>query len=179
MAKMSGVAAQNGSAGGELKRVIWVLWLQGFEAAPQVVRHCLLSWKLRNPGWEVVNLDEDTLVEYVDPDSLAALRSLKLTPQKFADLIRLYLLSGRRRLGGRKMLLLAPSRRMAARSPGFGFLRVPAARHGWLRAHGRLSAFGNAGPSGDRILANWFLAAKPGNWLISRFYEEHRDCLSR
>ena len=82
----------------ELQRTIWMYWGQGFENAPEVVRICLRSWKSRNPGWRVVELTNANVSEYVDEPTLAKIRALKnIRIQKFANLIRLYLIS---RYGG-------------------------------------------------------------------------------
>jgi mannosyltransferase OCH1-like enzyme len=40
-----------------LPRVIWMLWLQGWHQAPELVRACAETWRRRNPGWTVRRLD--------------------------------------------------------------------------------------------------------------------------
>lgn len=142
---------------GSLHRVVWMLWLQGFENAPEVVRFCLRTWKARNPTWQVIELSSANLADYVDSDTLAALTGLTIERQKFANLIRMYLIS---RHGG-------------VWSDASNFCCRPL--DDWLPGclTSGFFAFRNPGP--DRILSNWFLAAEKGNALASIVFEKHRD----
>ena len=45
-------------------KTIWILWFQGFENAPQVVKTCLKSWKRYNSDWNIIELDENNLEKY-------------------------------------------------------------------------------------------------------------------
>ena len=140
-----------------VERTVWMLWLQGFENAPDIVQVCLRSWKTRNPTWRVVELNEENLSEYIDSASLATLKSLDIKPQKLANLIRLYLISTH---GG-----------VWVDSTCFCCQPLDSWLPGYMESG--FFAFRNPGP--DRILANWFLAASKGNALASIFYERHRD----
>jgi hypothetical protein len=141
----------------ELNRVIWILWLQGFEKAPEVVRVCLRSWKTRNPGWQVIELSEENLEDYVDKDTLSRLKSLKIRRPKLANLIRMYLIS---RHGGvwvdATCLCCQPL-------------------DNWIHDYMASGFFAFRDPGPDRVLANWFLASVKGNALASRFFEEHSN----
>lgn len=142
---------------GTIERTVWMLWLQGFENAPEVVQVCLRSWKSRNPTWRVVELNEENIADYVDSDSLAMLKSLDIKPQKLANLIRLYLISTH---GGVWVDATC-------------FCCKPL--DSWLPGYMDSGFFAFRDPGPDRILANWFLAASKGNALASIFYERHRD----
>lgn len=37
----------------EIPRIIWILWFDGWEKAPELHQRCLESWRLFNPSWEV------------------------------------------------------------------------------------------------------------------------------
>jgi hypothetical protein len=50
------------------QRVIWLLWLDGWAAAPWLVREAARSWAFHNPGWSVVLLDNASLEYYVSID---------------------------------------------------------------------------------------------------------------
>ncbi|MGI8784423.1 MAG: capsular polysaccharide synthesis protein [Acidobacteriota bacterium] len=141
----------------QLNRVIWMLWLQGFDSAPEVVRVCLHSWKARNPTWNVIELSDENLPDYVDSDSLSALKNLDVKRQKLANLIRMYLIS---RHGGVWVDATC-------------FCCQPLDK--WLPSYMDSGFFGFRDPGPDRIVANWFLAARKGNLLASTFYEKHRD----
>ncbi|KAL1504460.1 hypothetical protein AB1Y20_010865 [Prymnesium parvum] len=51
-------------------RVIWVLWLQGWEGAPPVTLACVHSWRVLNPTWQVVPLTGATLHEHLSEEEL-------------------------------------------------------------------------------------------------------------
>jgi hypothetical protein len=69
---------------------IWMVWQQGWEHAPDLVRRCAQSWQEQNAGWEVVLLDEKTL-----PRHCAGLESIspELTRPARADMVRTMLLA--------------------------------------------------------------------------------------
>lgn len=72
-----------------MNRVVYMLWLQGWEDAPELVRACRESWVLMNPGWQVLALDAHSVREHVDVPSWAV---EKLSAAQLSDLIRLRLL---------------------------------------------------------------------------------------
>ena len=39
---------------------IFIYWSQSFKKAPLVVNRCLLNWKLKNPNWQIVVLDDSS-----------------------------------------------------------------------------------------------------------------------
>ena len=141
----------------ELERVVWMLWFQGFENAPEIVRLCLHSWKARNPTWKVVELTDENLSDYIDSDTLSMMRSLDMSRQTLSDLIRIYLLS---RHGGVWVDATC-------------FCCKPL--DDWLPEYMPSGFFAFRSPGPDRLLANWFLAARKGNLLASVLYEKHRD----
>lgn len=145
----------------KLERVVWMLWLQGFENSREIVRVCLRSWKIRNPTWKVVELTEENLSDYIDADSLAVLKSLPIRRQMLADLIRMYLISTH---GG-------------VWADASCFCCQPL--DSWLPAYMLSGFFAFRNPGPGRILSNWFLASNKGNLLASTFYQRHRDFFSR
>ena len=44
-----------------MKKTIYIYWGQKFINAPNVVKKCLLSWKLKNTNWEIIELDDENL----------------------------------------------------------------------------------------------------------------------
>ncbi len=167
-------------APGALNRVIWTLWFQGFDNAPEVVHLCARAWRARNPGWTLIQLSDENLSDYVDPGELSKLRSLNLPPQKLANLIRMYLIS---RYGGvwsdatcfccQPLDSWLPDYMVS----GFFAFRFPA--DAWLQKHSRSPVRALTGQSDHRIMSNWFMAALKGNPLATTFYEEHRDFFER
>lgn len=44
---------RNGSATTQIPRIIWMLWFDGWDQAPELHRRCMESWQLYNLDWEV------------------------------------------------------------------------------------------------------------------------------
>jgi len=140
-----------GSADG-VSRTIWFLWFQGLENAPPVVRMCHESWVSRNPGWRVITLDAATLGAFT-PVRYSEGNIARLTLQHRADLLRLDLLA---RHGGvwadATCFCVRPLDEWLPPNTGSGFF-----------------AFHQPGP--DRVISNWFLAARRGNVLVTRLFD--------
>lgn len=136
---------------GGMPKVVWFLWFQGLHNAPYVVRKCHESWVARNPGWRVVTLDESTLSAYGSLDYSSG-NIARLRPAHRSDLLRLDLLTHH---GGvwadASCFCVQPLDDWLIPNAGSGFF-----------------AFNRPGP--DRIISNWFLAAEPGNVLVSRLF---------
>ena len=47
-------------------RTIYILWFQGFNNAPPVVKMCVKSWKYYNKKWNIVLLDNNNIKKYID-----------------------------------------------------------------------------------------------------------------
>lgn len=132
-------------------RVIWMLWLQGWDKAPPVARAARNSWQGRNPGWRVQALDRVQLSRFLPAEILEAIFAAPKPPEALSDQIRLELLH---RYGGvwadATTLCLRPLDQW-----------LPAAMpHGFF-------AFDRPGP--DRMIASWFLAAEKGSVIVGRW----------
>ena len=133
-----------------LPRTIWMLWLQGWSEAPEIVRACLATWRSRNPGWEVSALTEGDLDGLIGGDPLIqAVCGKPIDPQARANIVRTALL---RRYGG-----------VWADATLFCLHPLDC----WLETPRGFFAFDRPGP--DRMLSNWFIAAEPGCYLIEEW----------
>ena len=72
-----------------LKR-IWIYWAQGWEDAPPICKICRDSWIKLNPTWEVIQLDHDSVREFI-PDDIYDKILKFATHTTQSDVIRLYL----------------------------------------------------------------------------------------
>lgn len=124
-----------------LPRLVWLLWLQGWNEAPPVARACLNSWRRLNPAWEVRAIDGYELAEYLSPGVYAQIAAVPKEPEAFADQIRIELLHAH---GG----VWADATAMCA---------TPLDH--WLPQRMRTGFFAFARPTSDRMIATWFLAA--------------------
>ncbi|OQX73377.1 MAG: hypothetical protein B6D64_13895, partial [Bacteroidetes bacterium 4484_276] len=76
-----------------IPKIIWILWLQGFEDAPDVVKRCLASWKKHNPTWKINLLDETNIKQFIDVHAIIGRNYKEISKQALSDVIRINLLS--------------------------------------------------------------------------------------
>lgn len=136
-----------------LPRRIFLYWGQGLAQAPEIVRYCVDSWSMTNPGWDVTVLDARSAEA---PLPSAGLRS-DITVAQYADVLRSALLM---REGGvwadASCLCTAPL-------------------DSWLGlVFQQADFFAFDRPGRDRQVSNWFLASVPQGLLIRRWYVAQR-----
>lgn len=74
-----------------LKKVVWLLWMQGWDQAPWLVREVYKSYRFCAPDWEVVRLDMASLGNYTEVPSYLGHKKIR-RPAK-SDSIRRALLA--------------------------------------------------------------------------------------
>lgn len=151
------VAPEAGPGAGfppEIPRTLWVMWLQGEDGAPWVVRQCLASWRRHNPEWEIRFLTEATYRDYVDPELF---RGRTPTPQCLADLVRLHLLA---RHGG-------------VWADATLYCCKPLLE--WLPEYSASGFFAFSEPGRGRALSNWFLVSSRENHLTRTWADACRE----
>ena len=132
-----------------MRKIIWTCWFQGLDDAPALVRACIASWRDRNPGWDLRCLDADTVGRYVDLADHVDLDRQQITAASLSDILRVLLLHQ------------------------YGGIWVDATTYcntpldEWIGPAVQTGFFAFARPGGDRELASWFLAARPGNRLLA------------
>jgi hypothetical protein len=142
----------------DIPRIVWMYWDKGEEAAPDLVRYCIRSWREHNPGWDVRVLDSMAAERLADFSVLSG----KPFPQRFhADVLRLQLLSGH---GG-----VWADATVLCHRPLDGWLPLSASQ-GFF-------AFGDAGP--DRLVESWFIASEPRGALVSAWRDAYVAELAR
>lgn len=135
-----------------MEKTIWFPWLQGIDHAPAVVKACLGSWTMMNPGWKVRFVEWPALPSLFPDDE--ALRDRiahcgMLGEAVASDLIRVNLLH---RYGG-----VWADATCLCRKP----LDL------WLPMLAAQGFFAFSAPAPDRILSSWFLAARRGNPIVA------------
>lgn len=147
-----------------MRKIIWTCWFQGAEHAPELVRACIESWRSRNPGWDLRCLDARTVAHYVDLAAHVDLSRQQITAASLSDILRLLLLH---EYGG--VWVDATT-----------FCNTPLDE--WIEPAMHEGFFAFDRPGGDRPLASWFLAARPGNRLLAAWaaralaYWQDRAC---
>jgi hypothetical protein len=124
---------------------IFILWFQGFNHAPPIVKKCVQSWKHYNPEWNIVLLDKHNLSQYID---VHLNKNMMLCHQ--ADLIRILLL---KKYGG-------------VWADATTFCNRPL--HDWLPKE-NFFAFYNS--TGKTMISSWFLYAKKNDYIIDKWCE--------
>jgi len=132
-------------------KIIYILWLQGFENAPDIIKECVKSWYYYNPDWKIILLDEKNLHEYIVLEDYIDLSNKKIEKCKIANIIRCILLS---KYGG----LWTDSTTFCNRS-----------LNEWLPQHINEGFFAFANPGPDRLLSNWFLYSEKNNYIIEKW----------
>lgn len=137
-----------------MKKTLYILWFEGFDNAPFVVKKCLESWIRNNPTWEIVQLDKNSLRDYLDLDEiLLQLNIESISCTALSDVVRINLLKK------------------------YGGLWVDATTYctkpidNWLEKFIKKGffAFDFNGKS-DRLVTSWFLYGEKDNYIINRWY---------
>lgn len=133
----------------KVPRKIWIYWAQGWEKAPPLVKFCRDSWIYNNPGWEIVQLTDANLEQYVQLGP--SLEGKDVTHAAYSDIVRMHLLS---HYGG--VWVDATT-----------FCGSPLDT--WLHSVMQSGFFAFQKPK--TTLASWFLAAEQGNILVQKWDE--------
>ncbi len=80
-------------AANDFPSTIRMLWHQGWENAPELVKRCLRSWQYHNPGWTIRALDAETLPSWIDLSGFSAAPDRDFTLQSLSNIVRLGLLN--------------------------------------------------------------------------------------
>lgn len=134
-----------------MRKTIWTCWFQGRQKAPELVQQCLASWETLNPDWDFRCLDAETAGRYVHLGEHVDLQNQIVTAASLSDILRLLLLHE------------------------YGGVWVDATLYcnqpldEWLPSVMGCGFFAFSKPAPDRLLASWFIAAAPGNILLSKW----------
>ena len=130
-----------------IPKKIWLYWGQGWENVPPVVKKCADSWVHYNPDWEINFLTEETLKKYID------IGNIKIsTFAALSDIIRINLL---KKYGG-----IWCDATVWCNKP----------LNEWITHYTDFFAFSKPAP--DRLIASWFLASSPNNYIITNWHEK-------
>lgn len=74
-----------------MNKTIWMMWLQGWDSAPEISQKCYESWEFYNPEWKVIQLDATNYTDYIDPFDIRFDQS-RIGKDQYSDFIRTFLL---------------------------------------------------------------------------------------
>ncbi|MDN2664295.1 capsular polysaccharide synthesis protein [Psychromonas sp. 14N.309.X.WAT.B.A12] len=126
-----------------IPRKIWLLWYQGLENAPYLIKKCIASWVKHNPTWEIIVLDESNLHNYITLETPQETLT-KLSPAHRSDLLRLKLLH---EYGG-------------VWADSTTFCNKPLDQ--WIDTCSQSGFFVFDRPDKDRLMSSWFFASQAG-----------------
>lgn len=133
-------------------RIIWMLWLQGWDRAPPIAQACLQSWQRLNPSWRVQTLSRETLRDFLPLDTVDQILTTPADAvEALSDRIRIELLA---RYGG----VWADASTLCARP-----------LDEWLFDYLTSDFFAFEKPVPERMIASWFLAAKKGSYIVEEW----------
>ena len=136
-------------------KIIFIYWAQKFIKAPTVIKKCLLSWKLKNPTWKIIELDDDNLSEYINiEEEISDIENKNITKTAYSDIIRIFLLA---KYGG----CWCDATTFCNQSLDI-----------WLNKNIKTGFFGFDKPGEDRLLSSWFLYAEKNNYIIKKWKEK-------
>lgn len=132
---------------------IYIYWSQKFINAPIIVKKCLLSWKLKNPDWKIIELDDDNLNGYINIEKeIPNIKNKKITKTSYSDIVRIFLLE---KYGG-------------CWCDATTFCNQPLDK--WLNNNISTGFFGYEMKS-DRLISSWFLYAEKDNYILKKWKE--------
>lgn len=136
-----------------MPRVIWLVWLQGWDSPPYVAQASRASWSGRNPGWKVQLLDRASLDLFIPRNQLNRILATKAPYESLSDLVRLELLH---RYGG----IWADATTVCAKP-----------LDDWIDHYARQGFFAFDRPGPNRLISTWFLAAHKGSYIVEQWRE--------
>jgi hypothetical protein len=138
-----------------MNKTVYIYWDTELKNAPYVVKKCALSWKLHNPTWNIIELDDNNLKEHIDIEKeIPNIKKKTMKPAFYSDIVRMFLLE---KYGG-------------CWCDATIFCTKPL--DDWLISHVSSSgffAFEKPGP--DRLLSNWFLYSNKNNYIVKKWKE--------
>lgn len=137
-----------------MKKVIYIYWGQNFKSAPTIVTKCLLSWKLKNPNWKIIELNDENLHEYIDIEKeIPNIQKKNITKTSYSDIVRIFLLE---KYSGCWCDATTFSNESL---------------DNWLDKHISTGFFAFNKPGKDRLLSTWFLYSEENNYIIKKWKE--------
>lgn len=76
-----------------MEKKIYFCWLQGLENAPTLVRKNYQSWVQKNQDWDIKLIDNNSVKEFVDIDSILGINKEYITYASLSDVIRINILN--------------------------------------------------------------------------------------
>jgi hypothetical protein len=132
-----------------MNKNIYILWFQGFENSPEIIKRCVDSWKYYNLDWNIILLDNTNISNYINIEEYIDITNKDLNFITLSDIVRVILLDT------------------------YGGLWVDATTfcnrplNEWLFTYINQGFFAFSKPSEDKLISNWFLYSEKGNYITN------------
>jgi hypothetical protein len=137
---------------------IFIYWEQNFKNAPYIVKKCLESWKLKNPDWNIIELNDENLKNYINIEiDIPNIKKKNISKTTYSDIIRIFLLD---KYGG-------------CWCDATTYCVVPLTN--WLNNQiikSGFFAFSYLEPNSKHLLSSWFLYSAKNNYLIKKWKQK-------
>ena len=136
-------------------KTIYIVWFQGFDNAPEIIKACVNSWKFYNPDWNIILIDNNNLINYVNLENyITDIYKRNINNTALSDIIRVILLN---LYGG--LWVDATT-----------FCNKPL--NDWLPKYINEGFFAFNNPAPDRLLSSWFIYSEKNNYIIDKWYNK-------
>ena len=131
---------------------IYILWFQGFDNAPEIVKKCVQSWRFYNPDWNIITLDDSNLHQYIDLTIYDAKPNMSQNHR--ANMVRMLLLN---KYGG-------------LWTDATTFCNRPL--NDWLPHYAKEGIFMFNNPRPGVLVSNWFIYSEPNNYIMKQWLDK-------
>jgi len=145
-----------------MNKTIFILWFQGIEHAPDLVKRCVDSWKKHNSNWNIIFIDNANIKDYICVNDYIDVENKHIELCHLSDIIRGLLLQ---KYGG-------------VWADATTFCNKPL--DDWLPFHMNEGFFVFEKPCPERIISNWFIYAEKDSYIMNTwsdatidYYREH------
>lgn len=137
---------------------IFVYWDKKFNFAPNIVKKCINSWKIKNPSWIIIELNDENLINYVDiKNEILNIDNKKISKTAFSDILRIFLLE---KYGG-------------CWCDATVFCND--SLDNWLYKYIETGFFAFDKPGKDRLISSWFMYADINSYIIKKWKQKTID----
>ena len=140
-----------------MNKNIYILWFQGFENAPEIIKRCVDSWKHYNLDWNIILLDNTNINKYIYIQEYIDMTNKDINFTALSDVIRIILLTT------------------------YGGLWVDATTfcnkplNDWLPKYINSGFFAFSKPSEDKLISTWFLYSEKEHYITSAWLKSIVD----
>jgi hypothetical protein len=140
-----------------MNKNIYILWFQGFENSPEIIKRCVESWKHYNPDWNIILLDNTNLSNYINLEEYIDITNKDINYTALSDVVRVALLNV------------------------YGGLWVDATTfcnkplNEWLFNYSNHGFFAFSKPSEDKLISSWFLYSEKGHYITNTWLKSIVD----